>query len=143
MPTSLIFFLAAEHCIRTVSLVVIDLVHLAVLAAYCRRSLAAENLFLRKQLALFQERKVKPRRADDSTRWLMATLSQMFPWRGALVNVKPDTLNGLAPQGISAVLAMEVETEWASTSAQEPSTVNSTDGPPRIGFGARSALPMN
>ena len=65
MPTSLIFFLAAEHCIRTVSLVVIDLVHLAVLAAYSRRSLAAENLFLRKQLALFQERKVKPRRADD------------------------------------------------------------------------------
>jgi hypothetical protein len=55
-------------------------------------ALAAENLFLRKQLALFQERKVRPRRADDSTRWMMATLSQMFQWRHALANVKPDTL---------------------------------------------------
>jgi hypothetical protein len=31
--------------------------------------------------ALFQERKVKPRRADDATRWMMATLSRMFQWR--------------------------------------------------------------
>ena len=50
-----------------------------------------ENLFLRKQLALFQERKVKPRRADDATRWMMATLSLMFPGRELLLNVKPDT----------------------------------------------------
>jgi hypothetical protein len=73
-------------------LVVFDLVRLALLAAHSRTALAAETLFLRKQLALFQERKVKPRRADDSTRWMMATLCRMFPWRAALVNVKPDTL---------------------------------------------------
>src|SRR6185437_3181657 len=92
MPAPLIFFRAAGHCMRTVWLVVFDLVRLAVLAAHSRRSLAAENLFLRKQLALFQERKVRPRRADDSTRWMMATLSRMFSWREALVSVKPDTL---------------------------------------------------
>src|SRR6266508_1825936 len=79
------------HCFRTISSVVVDLARLAFLAAHSRRALAAENLFLRKQLALFQERHVKPRPADDSTRWIMATLSRMFPWRGALVNVKPDT----------------------------------------------------
>src|SRR5262249_2216399 len=62
------------------------------LANRSQYSLAAENLFLRKQLALFQERKVKPRRADDATRWLMATLGRMFQWRNALVSVKPDTL---------------------------------------------------
>ena len=56
-----------------------------------RRTLAAENLFLRKQLALFQERKVKPRRADDSTRLVMVMLGGLFSWRDALVNVKPDT----------------------------------------------------
>jgi hypothetical protein len=76
------------HCFRTISSVVVDLVRLALLAAHSRRALAAENLFIRKQLALFQERKVKPRRANDSTRWVMATLSRMFPWRGALVNVQ-------------------------------------------------------
>ena len=47
-------------CFRTISSVVVDLVRLAFLAAHFRRALAAENLFLRKQLALFQERKVKP-----------------------------------------------------------------------------------
>jgi hypothetical protein len=41
---------------------------------------------------MFQERKVKPRRADDATRWMMATLSRMFPWGNSLMNVKPDTL---------------------------------------------------
>jgi hypothetical protein len=33
-----------------------------------RTSLAAENLFLSKQLAFYQERKVNPRRADNPTR---------------------------------------------------------------------------
>ena len=56
-----------------------------------RRALAAENIFLRKQLALFPERKVKPRRAHDSTRLIMVRRGRMFSWRNALVNVKPDT----------------------------------------------------
>src|SRR5664279_5618296 len=91
MPVPLVL-LAATHCCRTLSSIVLDFIHLAVLAAHSRARLAAENLFLRKQLALYQERKVKPRRATDSTRWLMATLSRFFAWRDALVNVKPDTL---------------------------------------------------
>lgn len=91
MPVSLLVR-AVTHCLRTSSLVAFDLLRLASLAVRSHNSLAAENLFLRKQLALFQERKVKPRRADDATRWLMATLGRMFQWRNALVNVKPDTL---------------------------------------------------
>src|SRR5215813_6587243 len=68
-----------------------DLVHLLVLVSRSRRALAAENLFLRKQLALFQERKVKPHRADDSTRLMMVILGRLFAWRDALMNVQPDT----------------------------------------------------
>jgi hypothetical protein len=90
MSGSLIFR-AFAHCFRTLSAVVVDSVRLAFLTAHSRSALAAENLFLRKQLALFQERRVKPRQADDSTRWMMATLSRMFQWRDALVNVKPNT----------------------------------------------------
>ena len=81
-------FRAVAHCFRTLSLVVIDLVRLASLAAHSRGALAAENLFLRKQLVLFQEREVKPRRTDNSARWMMATLSRMFPWGNGLVNVE-------------------------------------------------------
>jgi len=78
-------FSAVAHGFRTLSLVVVDLFRLARLAAHSHGALAAENLFLRKQLALFQERKVKPLRADDATRWTMATLSRMFPWRNTLI----------------------------------------------------------
>jgi putative transposase len=43
-----------------------------------RAALAAENLFLRKQLALFEERKAKPHRATDSIRFVMAALGRLF-----------------------------------------------------------------
>jgi len=57
-----------------------------------RAQLAAENLFLRKQLALYRERKVKPRRADDATRFILAALSRFLAWRQLLLIVKPETL---------------------------------------------------
>jgi hypothetical protein len=47
-------------------------------------ALAAENLFLRKQLAQYQERQVKPRRANDATRIALVWLSRFFDWRMAL-----------------------------------------------------------
>jgi hypothetical protein len=48
--------------------------------------------FKRKQLGLFLEREVKPRRATDSIRFTLARLSEWFDWREALIVVKPDTL---------------------------------------------------
>ncbi len=54
----------------------------------------AENLFLRKQLALYVERKTKPRRASDVTRLTLAFLARLFAWRTALTIVKPETLIG-------------------------------------------------
>ena len=56
-----------------------------------RRSLAAENLFLRKQLAMYRERGVAPHRADPASRIAMVLLSRCFDWRDALVNVTPKT----------------------------------------------------
>ena len=40
--------------------------------------MTAENLFLRKQLALYREREVKPRRAPDATRLVLVLLPQIF-----------------------------------------------------------------
>ena len=54
-------------------------------------SLAAENLFLRKQLALYQERHVKPRRATNATRLTLSWLGRWFDWRQALTIVQPAT----------------------------------------------------
>src|SRR4051812_39740767 len=62
------------------------------LALRSSQSIQAENLFLRRQLALYIERGVKPRRIDPATRIFLTLLSRFFDWRGALVAVRPQTL---------------------------------------------------
>jgi hypothetical protein len=62
---------AARHLLQAIHGVTRALVSLASSAMRSRAQLAAENLFLRKQLALYRERKVKPRRADDATRIIL------------------------------------------------------------------------
>src|SRR5216684_4699820 len=57
-----------------------------------QRSIEVENLFLRRQLALYMERGVKPRRMDSATRIALALLARLFDWRDALVVVRPETL---------------------------------------------------
>jgi putative transposase len=56
-----------------------------------RSALAAENLFLRKQLALYQERQLRPRRASDATRLTMVLAARLFDWKAALTSVRPET----------------------------------------------------
>jgi len=55
-------------------------------------SVQAEYLFLRRQLALYLERSVRPRRIDAATRVSLAVLATLFDWRSALVVVQPATL---------------------------------------------------
>ena len=62
------------------------------LSLKARRSIEAENLFLRRELALYRERSVRPRRVDAATRVSLALLSRLFDWRAALVVVRPETL---------------------------------------------------
>ena len=56
-----------------------------------RAALLAENLFLRRQLALFQERETRPRRITAAGRITLLALAQFLNWREALVVVKPET----------------------------------------------------
>ena len=50
-------------------------------------ALVAENLFLRKQLALFQEREKKAARTTAADRIVLAKLARFFEWRSALMIV--------------------------------------------------------
>jgi hypothetical protein len=59
-----------------------------------RLALAAENLFLRKQLALFREREKKALLTTPADRFVLSKLARWFDWRSALVIVKPATLMG-------------------------------------------------
>jgi putative transposase len=77
---------------RIVVRLLAELAGLVVLALRRRRTVEAENRFLRRQLALYQERGVKPRRVDAAARVSLALLSRLFDWRDALVVARPETL---------------------------------------------------
>ena len=78
--------------IRTIFAVFLDALSFVKLCVRLTTAVAAENLFLRKQLGLFAERRRKPRRATDAIRFTLARLSRLFDWGNALTIVKPDTL---------------------------------------------------
>jgi putative transposase len=69
-----------------------DALRFAVLLFRSTRSIKAENLFLRRQLALFVERGVQPRRVDAATRVSLAVLARLFDWRDTLVVAQPATM---------------------------------------------------
>ena len=67
---------------------------LRLVGSFLRSSSAirAENLVLRKQLASYIERGIKPRRADHATRVSLALFARLFDWREPVVIVRPSTV---------------------------------------------------
>lgn len=88
------FDLALDRMFSLFLALVKDALRFLALGRHSKAALQAENLFLRKQLALYLEREVKPRRATDATRLSMVVLSRLFAWQDALVAVKPETFLG-------------------------------------------------
>jgi transposase InsO family protein len=78
--------------VHTLGRLFLDLLQYIVLCCRSEQSLAAENLVLRKQLALYQERQIRPGRIDSATRITLVMLSKRCDWRSALVIVQPATL---------------------------------------------------
>ena len=104
------------------------------LLARSRTALAAENLFLRKQLAFYQERKVAPRRFDNVSRFVLVLLSHWFAWKDALMSVKAEDLHWLASCWIPAFLAMEV-TARPTTDTGGTARTHPRDGARQSGLG--------
>ena len=92
MAAPLVFVAALRHCFCTAMIVLLDWGRVVALGLRSRRALPAENLFLRKQLALYLERQMKPHRADDAIQITLVALSRFVEWRRLLTIVKPDTL---------------------------------------------------
>src|SRR2546430_8869009 len=65
-----------------------------------RTSLSVEVLFLRKQLAFYEERQVEPRRLNDSARFSPILWSRFCDWKEALVIVNPEPLIGWHRKGL-------------------------------------------
>src|SRR5690242_10862706 len=87
-------FTRLSRVVRNVRTIVSD--GLSFFAGLWRRhtALAAENLFLRKQLTLFREREKKAMRTTPADRFVFSKLARWFDWRSALMIVKPATLIG-------------------------------------------------
>lgn len=66
---------------------IVDLLRLLRLTFRSRARLAAENLFLRKQLACYVERKVRPQGADNASRVALVLLSRFVAWRELLTHL--------------------------------------------------------
>ena len=69
-----------------------DALRWLMLLARSDESIRAENLVLRRQLAKFIERGIRPARMDAATRISLAVLTRLFDWRGAVVVVQPATI---------------------------------------------------
>jgi transposase InsO family protein len=88
--------------------------HFLWLCLHSPMALAAENLFLRKQLALYQERHVTPRRTTDATRLALLWLRRWFDWCQALAVVQPATFLRWPQQGFRLFW------RWKSTPGRPP-----------------------
>jgi len=56
-----------------------------------RTAVAAEVLFMRKQLAYYQDHQIRPRRLTDAARLSLVLWSRLFDWKEALTIVTPAT----------------------------------------------------
>jgi hypothetical protein len=72
--------------------VVSDQVKLAVLFLHSASAIRAGNLGLRKHLAAYIERGVKPGRLDHAGRVSLSVLSRLFNWRDVIAIVHPSTV---------------------------------------------------
>jgi hypothetical protein len=80
-PCSICFFSGSEIVIWLLA----EIVRVGRVAFQSHASLVAENLFLRKELAFYRERKIKPHRVRDAARLALVFWSRWFGWRNALV----------------------------------------------------------
>ncbi|MGI9071928.1 MAG: hypothetical protein ACR2JB_11610 [Bryobacteraceae bacterium] len=111
----------------TIQIVTSDCIGFALGLLRNRTALVAENLFLRKQLVLFQERNQRAGQTTVADHFIFAKPARLFEWRGALIIVKPATLiswhraafrrfwrwNRVHPEGPSCRLTSESSyAEW-------------------------------
>ena len=84
-----------------------------------RADILAENLFLRRQLARYQERKARRGRPTPAAKLALVLLSRFFGWEQALAIVKPATFVRW-PGPVSVVMAVEITTVRTAANIQEP-----------------------
>jgi hypothetical protein len=114
-----------------------DVLWFVIVALRPTRDVAAENLFLRRQLAMYVERGARPRRPDVATRVSLALLSKLFDWRASLLVVRPETLIRWHRAGFSAAVAHEVA-PWPTRNLGRTTSSDPTHGRRESALGRRA-----
>jgi hypothetical protein len=114
----------SRAALRTVLRIVCDLLRLVAASGRSHAQLAAENLFLKKQLSLYVERQVRPHRADDATRIALVALSWLIEWRPHPRGREAGYAHPMASKRFPVVLALEVTASWATAIAGRPAAAD-------------------
>ena len=121
------------HLAGTLLTLLVDVVRFLRLCLHPAPGLAAENLFLRKQLAFYQERHVTPRRATE------VLFSSLVCWRAGWTGARlshgaASNLYPLASPGVLSVLAQEIQA-WTPADPSGPASPHPPDraGEPVVG----------
>jgi putative transposase len=118
-----------------------DLLSFLVLSLRSKSWLAAENLFLRKQLAFRQECKIRPRRTSHLTRLTLLWFSRWFDWRSALMVLTPKTIIGWHGRGFKFYWRRKCQSGRPRIPLELQHLI--AEWLAKIPRGARSALQMN
>lgn len=100
MPSLLRLSQHLRSVVSTLLALGVDAIGFLRLCLRSRTSLVAENLFLRKQLALYREHPIKPKNATNATCITLVWLSHWFDWQQALMVVQPETFSRWRRQGL-------------------------------------------
>ena len=107
-----------------------------------RAELIAKNLFLRRQLALYQEQ--GPTSTDHTGCETRAgRLEPVLPVGTGDRDCQAEHIRSLAPSWISAVLAVAIPSGRSATTSQEPSSTRLYHGERKSELGRRGALLTN
>ncbi len=78
--------------VRLLLTLLADVVQFTALVFKPHQAIVAENLILRRQIALFRERGIQAGRIDAATRLSLAIWSKLCDWRSCLTVVRPQTV---------------------------------------------------
>src|SRR6516165_10129806 len=114
------FFPSAKHSLDFLLNLITDLVADGLLFLLffrllfrSRTALSAEVLFLRKQLAFYEERQAQPRRLNDSARVCLILWSRLCDWKRGLGHRQARDSDRLASQGFQV---LEIAS-WSATNS--------------------------
>jgi hypothetical protein len=115
-PRACLGFLAVSRLLYICKDLLSEALRFLPLMARSQPSLAAEILFLRKQLAFYLERKIKPRRFDDVARLSMLPLAKLVVWKSALPAGRSQSVSDRCGEDSSRDPGRSIESALCETS---------------------------